>query len=515
MTSYACAASVGAVATVSINDTSSTTIVQRLLKEGREADSNLDPANRRLTVAEWSVFLDHWVSELDRDLPNDYEPIEIDCLFDSGGCRGYYFCAIVHYLLHGKRYRVVESAGASAGAGAALAVMSGVDIPRYIVMYHDYLQPRVLQHGLSILDAFSEIVDELLPEDAHRRCNNRVHIAAHEVVSFRDGGMKHATLSEFHTREELKQACRCSMAIPALTMRESSQMFRGREYLDGVVAHIPKPVTRPRLFFNLSRIEYVFAWKLSPQDPNIGRLVLQAMNDWEYFLKRQNPYIRPSSSPSKQSPSKQTNDNDNATNFTNEYTTKAQQATQEHPVVMDLYSFGLENDETNNLPIYWTHHPRSHLTETEYKDAKSQRIQRRILRVGHGAHDIWERIKMSRPRVLERGGLLRSLFGSHEDVGAGIGVGVSVSVNESNHRMASTSSGTQFESESQAQSQAKSNAIETVETVDSSVVNTLANADNIAINGVNVTALKQGNNTKLYLSTKDNTKNKRKGKDGR
>lgn len=72
-----------------------------------------------------------------------------------------------------------------------------------------------------------EGLEKVLPEDAHLKCNGKLHVSLTRV---RDG--KNVIISEFSSRDELMQVIQCSSWIP-LFSGILPPMVRGVRYMDG------------------------------------------------------------------------------------------------------------------------------------------------------------------------------------------------------------------------------------------------------------------------------------------
>lgn len=367
-----------------------------------------DPATNHLTSEQWKTLLDEWVSRLDRNLPDDHQPLEIDVMFGAGGFRGFYFCGLMHYFLFGRRFRVVHTAGASAGAAAAVGIMCNIDIPSYITTYHQQFQPQILQNGKSIIDVFSDAMKVLLPSDVHKLCEGRVHISVSEVRPLHEGGLHHYAIDHFPTRENLEQVVCCSMAIPKATMHGSSQRMGDRQFLDGVFPVFPHAATRPRLMINLQRVQYPPEWIVLPLDDNIGRLILQGMKDLEYFLATEDAcHLR-----HRVTMSRNLNEPRTPTTMDHTDSTLSPATTDTTLPRHDLSGASPNNDDENKLPLYWVHHPRDQPSANERRCQRYHRLQQGLLHGLHIGSTFWDRMQQTRTRAREQG-LVVALFGNH------------------------------------------------------------------------------------------------------
>lgn len=384
------------------------------------------------TVNEWHSELDAWVRRLDARLPVNHVPIEIDVLFDSGGFRGYYTCPIVYFLQHSRRYRVMRVAGASAGAAAACGIVCDIDIPTYITMFHTRYQPEVLVHGRAILDVLDDIVRELFPANAHILCEDRVFISVHEILplsfskgGWSRGGLEHQAISSFPSFSDLVQVMKCSMTVSKITTTKNAQMYNGRSYLDGLKPLLPADESahgRPQLFVDLHRLPYPGKWMMSPQDPNIDRLVKQCMSDFEQFIavEDNNNHTRQSTCSDNYETNKLPiywiDSDDDVTQTTDNNADRASGVS-----IMNIHN---QTDTPSALPRQRTASASAESIATQRSQASNarlnastinashemQRSQQRMLRTVHIIGSTWDRVRAARDRFIRESHVLRELL---------------------------------------------------------------------------------------------------------
>lgn len=100
-----------------------------------------------------------------------------------------------------------------------------------------------------------------LPQDAWQRCSGRVHIS----ISVLDGlRLRNLVVSQFHSNDDLMEACIASSSIPFLSATGFGQRFRGMRVLDGgATKNLPRfdDGLRAQILFKLGVVacESVFA----------------------------------------------------------------------------------------------------------------------------------------------------------------------------------------------------------------------------------------------------------------
>lgn len=160
--------------------------------------------------------------------------MNLDLVLPGCGLAGYYWVHLDRALaLHGVCVRRIYCA--SSGASAAVLLACGCDSVEWLHMYHMFRGSRAVR----LADVVFELLDLVLPPDAHVRCSGRVFIRVHELSPTR--GLVSTTVSEYATRDMLLAYVRASMAIPFVTIRGACVECGGRFYLDGVTNPCPDP----------------------------------------------------------------------------------------------------------------------------------------------------------------------------------------------------------------------------------------------------------------------------------
>lgn len=134
-----------------------------------------------------------------------------------------------------------QFAGASGGALTATLAGCGVtDTQRTLaVALRLCNEAGVLQRGpWALCGVWGAMVrtwlEEVLPEDAHRRCNGRVHIRLHRPLH---GG---SLVSEFSSRDDLISACLASVHVPLFMDGRLTSTFREQHFVDSDLATVQR-----------------------------------------------------------------------------------------------------------------------------------------------------------------------------------------------------------------------------------------------------------------------------------
>lgn len=125
--------------------------------------------------------------------------------------------------------------GASAGACTAVLTACGVRGDVALACAEDLAQRRGLfQRPLGLAGVWGGLVRrwlcELLPHDAHARCDGRVHISLLEILPWR-----RRLVSDFCSRSALLDAVMASLHVPLFMDGSPCAMHRGRPCIDAGV----------------------------------------------------------------------------------------------------------------------------------------------------------------------------------------------------------------------------------------------------------------------------------------
>jgi len=131
------------------------------------------------------------------------------------------------------RERVRRVAGAS--AGSLIAAYYLMDLPldeclaKVVEMTEDIRKRPlgVFDRSNQIVDILPRVLDEIFPEDAHKRVNGRLYVC---MTRLRD--MKAVVVNEFESKRDLIDALNCSCFIPVWSGNHVST-FRGVKHIDG------------------------------------------------------------------------------------------------------------------------------------------------------------------------------------------------------------------------------------------------------------------------------------------
>ena len=78
-------------------------------------------------------------------------------------------------------------------------------------------------------------LDELLPEDAHERCQDRVSILVKQPTVEGYPWLKQLTVNDFESRQDLIDCCMASVHVPLFLDTKLTTQFRGKPCVDGSI----------------------------------------------------------------------------------------------------------------------------------------------------------------------------------------------------------------------------------------------------------------------------------------
>ncbi|XP_077991575.1 patatin-like phospholipase domain-containing protein 4 [Glandiceps talaboti] len=219
---------------------------------------------------------------------NSSQTDDVDISFCGCGFLGIYHIGVATSLFQNGGdfvHRLKRYAGASAGSLAAVALATMPDkLDKCRDMIYNMAKETrsktlgALTPGFNLSSKLHDLLDDLLPPDAHQLASNKLHIS---VTSLH--GKKNRLISNFDTREELIQALLCSCHIPYYMGRKFPR-FQGQKYMDGgYTDNLPQ-------FNDASTVKVSpFSGKqdVCPQDENGTNLYTMAMKQF-FKLSAQN-----------------------------------------------------------------------------------------------------------------------------------------------------------------------------------------------------------------------------------
>ncbi|KAF5830417.1 acyl transferase/acyl hydrolase/lysophospholipase [Dunaliella salina] len=133
----------------------------------------------------------------------------------------------------------LKLAGSSAGSLAIVTYACGLDVDvathAMLRFADDCRKHGTLRRVSSLLRSF---LHELLPEDAHKRCEGLVHVGLTRVFPV----WTPETVSKWNSKDDLVECLVASCHVPVYANGDFMTSFRGRWYMDGGwTGFIPKP----------------------------------------------------------------------------------------------------------------------------------------------------------------------------------------------------------------------------------------------------------------------------------
>ena len=153
----------------------------------------------------------------------------------GGGVFFFWEVGVLKYLSEKYRLQDMNLIGVSAGALASVLVACQVDFDRSVRRAYDICLERDIFNrpgGLQGVwgDILRQWLDDLLPEDAHERCQGRV-----KIIATRMPRLKLCYLEDFQTRDDLIDSLMASVHIPFFLDGNGSFTYKGEAYIDGSI----------------------------------------------------------------------------------------------------------------------------------------------------------------------------------------------------------------------------------------------------------------------------------------
>lgn len=173
-----------------------------------------------------SAYNSHWKKAIEQK--------SIDVVISGGGLKGYYVTGasvVLKQQLDAHKITIARAAGTSAGAWAAMFLLLGITTNDWIETYYACQdRPHVTIH-----EAYGSVIPWLkqrLPANSWEICNHRLHICITEVTLT---GFKRHVISEFHSNDDLYEACLASSTIPILSEKSGLRRYRNMWVMDGTL----------------------------------------------------------------------------------------------------------------------------------------------------------------------------------------------------------------------------------------------------------------------------------------
>mmetsp|Transcript_11205 Transcript_11205/g.19148 ORF Transcript_11205/g.19148 Transcript_11205/m.19148 type:complete len:379 (-) Transcript_11205:103-1239(-) len=214
---------------------------------------------------------------------------EIDVVISGGGMKGFFSVgcwSVLKTLIEKKQISVKRWAGTSVGAGCVAYMCCGIDP---VLWSNTYWRTRRLirSDGVTIVESFKILSDEVLPDNAHELCSGKVFISITLLTVF---GPKNIIVSKFHSKSDLIEAVTASCSIPFMTSRNIVSYFRGMRVLDGgFTNNTPLFHDSPRrqLVLYTPRVHYPSGLVLNMKDPCIDSLIIRGAFIMRQFMADQ------------------------------------------------------------------------------------------------------------------------------------------------------------------------------------------------------------------------------------
>jgi hypothetical protein len=214
--------------------------------------------------------------------------VKYDFICSSGGLKAMFLVFLPKILYNKCKFDFDRASGASSGAFCAAAALCKIDTIKCINIYNRELN-KFKKTGIKTwAGELLRMFCDLLPEDCHTICNNKLKIAVH-VLTYK--GIKRQIFSEFTSKEDLIDCILASSTIPYYTFPYFCYKFRDMNCIDGVYPDVFDD-NKKALYINLWNIEYPFSLSSNILDENIKQFSKNGLKEFIlWYKKRHNSNI--------------------------------------------------------------------------------------------------------------------------------------------------------------------------------------------------------------------------------
>lgn len=231
---------------------------------------------------------------------------KLDVVFSGGGISGMYQLGVIAYLSsHLKPTQIDRHYGTSVGsASAVFSALMAADPSFSIDKVMEYINAKFKdefnRENSYIINAWRNMQRDLLPENIHEICTDKVFITITVIENFR---LKHKVISRFFSKEHLLDVVHTSMSIPFLTIPGlwksyycpfDKHTFKAVDGVFNAAASAHRRNNHPTLFVNVVWHNYPFVKRLHLFETSYDSFVVDGMRDVNLFckgLKSQSSYM--------------------------------------------------------------------------------------------------------------------------------------------------------------------------------------------------------------------------------
>lgn len=212
---------------------------------------------------------------------------EFDLVFSGGGLKGFYhigICKILKYHEFNKNIKIRYIIGTSTGALSAVMYACNIDLN---IWYNSYYVIKDNINKMDMVSIIVKILKEHLPNDAYKRCSNRVKISLSNLTFL---GFHEELIDNFDSNEHLISVLSAAIRIPYVTSNIFlPENIKNKFYYDGFFVRIIPIIYNndlPQLLINTHLTNYSNNLSLSPQDSFIELLSLRGMYESNKFFRK-------------------------------------------------------------------------------------------------------------------------------------------------------------------------------------------------------------------------------------
>lgn len=159
---------------------------------------------------------------------------EINLVISGGGVKLFYFLGIysmLHTLQNNKIIKIKSYSGISSGSVFITLMACKINIPFILKKYKKYISLFQQRNKLKItkFKLLENFLYEILPEDAHIICSNKVYITTTQVSL----PFKKITFNQYNSKKDLIEKLLTSTSFPFLVNENIYHSYDNKKYIDG------------------------------------------------------------------------------------------------------------------------------------------------------------------------------------------------------------------------------------------------------------------------------------------
>lgn len=198
---------------------------------------------------------------------------KINVAFSGGGIAGLYQGGVSKYVIElyrDKKIDIEKVYGTSCGSLTGVMLIYAMINPNFnynefIDIIHNQFKTEYMNQYCRVLPAFITILDQLLPNDIHEACSNKLHIG----IMVKEGDeIIRKTITQFNSKQDILNAVYVSSSIPILTIWTAYALYNcpstktSYPAIDGIFTPLIECSEYETLYVNILKYNYSYYKRL-------------------------------------------------------------------------------------------------------------------------------------------------------------------------------------------------------------------------------------------------------------